>query len=741
MANDAPRNVGLESPANMRTLIALSLRRIRQVASFLLSLAEALLKCGVAFAIAFVAVYPLIAMGQGREAMKAMFNADLWNISWFVIPIALSYTCVLTFFFLHFLLGKWNYRAMRGDRAFIRIWLPAVLTLCIGLLYPFAAELSPQRSRMWDAAIGFANVGFVLGAVIATWWWTKPSVSGSLVGFLVVSSVLLAAAFVFGPLLLFYGLALIALTVFCVWVRRDFRDQNRNLRPRTTSLPFGLGAALLVVLLAVGLAFTGVLWRMLLGAPSLILIGFGFLIAVAYGLAALFYRVSPALVRVAWLGLAALLILTPIGREPLRVLEEQRLADPRPLPSEHFQAWLQARPDAAGAGEPYPVFFVAAQGGGIRAAYWTATLLAALEERYPGFTDHVYAISGVSGGSVGAVAFAAMHRELPARGAKGCAPLVQDGVHGLRPCLAYIFKWDLLGPPLGALFFNDIPFGWQQPRRASDLEQSLEYAWFATAESQTLEQPLQTLWRDDAYRIPSLILNTTSAQDGHRIVVSNLRAKGELTEEADVEAQLGHPVRLSTAAFLSARFPLISPEATFTVADGTGTRLVRLVDGGYFNNAGSASIASLLRVVLPKVNAGAAGRRITPIVLVLASDVVGVASKPGRLEGSLADAIGAPVAVLAQTGSAHEATYLREIAELTGSEKSIFHMRPPSGSTEVALGWLLSDVTRCDMDRMVNVVVNESEASKVIAGALRAGNARALTWQSCAPDNTPTPSK
>jgi hypothetical protein len=109
-----------------------------------------------------------------------------------------------------------------------------------------------------------------------------------------------------------------------------------------------------------------------------------------------------------------------------------------------------------------------------------------------------------------------------------------------------------------------------------------------------------------------------------------------LSAEADVEAQLGHPVSLNTAVFLSARFPVISPEAQFAVTDGTQTRFMRLVDGGYFNNAGTAWIASLLPAVVPKAKA-APGRHIKPIELV-ASDVVDGESKPGRFAGSLAAA-------------------------------------------------------------------------------------------------------
>jgi len=60
----------------MSPFVAHRVWQIRRIGCFLLSIAEAILKCGVAFAIAVVAVYPLIAMGQGREAMMAMFNTD-----------------------------------------------------------------------------------------------------------------------------------------------------------------------------------------------------------------------------------------------------------------------------------------------------------------------------------------------------------------------------------------------------------------------------------------------------------------------------------------------------------------------------------------------------------------------------------------------------------------------------------------------------------------------------------------
>src|SRR4029077_10516016 len=55
-------------------------------------------------------------------------------------------------------------------------------------------------------------------------------------------------------------------------------------------------------------------------------------------------------------------------------------------------------------------FVVSAQGGGLYAAYNTATFLARLIDLCPGFRRHLSAISSVSGGSVGAAVFASALR-------------------------------------------------------------------------------------------------------------------------------------------------------------------------------------------------------------------------------------------------------------------------------------------------------------------------------------------
>jgi hypothetical protein len=74
-----------------------------------------------------------------------------------------------------------------------------------------------------------------------------------------------------------------------------------------------------------------------------------------------------------------------------------------------FKTWIKSRSDFdAYKGQRYPIYVVAAEGGGIYAAYHAATFLAETQDECANFAEHVFAISSVSGGSVGASVFAAL---------------------------------------------------------------------------------------------------------------------------------------------------------------------------------------------------------------------------------------------------------------------------------------------------------------------------------------------
>ena len=201
-----------------------------------------------------------------------------------------------------------------------------------------------------------------------------------------------------------------------------------------------------------------------------------------------------------------------------------------------------------------PMVVVATAGGGIRAAYWTARVLEQLKEdlRPNGLRPYLFAISGVSGGSVGATAFDAA---LAHSDESGCGePLFAgDGFpeRGL-PCAdacSRIFK------DLPASFLPDL---WQDDRGAA-LEQGFEHA-----SRGELTRPFLSLFpyagkSSQAWR-PILLLNATQEESGKRIITSHVLIERNVFIDAlDALHVLDSDVRASTAAHNSARFSYISP--------------------------------------------------------------------------------------------------------------------------------------------------------------------------------------
>jgi hypothetical protein len=285
---------------------------------------------------------------------------------------------------------------------------------------------------------------------------------------------------------------------------------------------------------------------------------------------------------------------------------------------------------------PRPVFIVATEGGGIRAAYWTAVVLSALQDRsldqrkawidaHPGqppppdFASHVFAISGVSGGSVGAVVFDALLAE-------NVAYPMENKAHD-------ILRQDFLSPTLAAMFFPDLlqrflPVPFASADRAAALEKAWEYGWDQTisggadggdARGNRLAQPFRKLWQNwkGEVPLPALFLNGTRVELGKRIITSNLPITstylGEFADAEDAEEKLGNNVSardipLSTAAHMSARFTYVSPAG---LLPGGG----HVVDGGYFENSGAATALEVLYEVEAAIEEGKWPEIVVPIVI------------------------------------------------------------------------------------------------------------------------------
>jgi hypothetical protein len=261
-------------------------------------------------------------------------------------------------------------------------------------------------------------------------------------------------------------------------------------------------------------------------------------------------------------------------------------------------------------GAPVPVIIVAAEGGGIRAAYWTATALTYLTDHVDGFSDHCFAISGVSGGSLGALVYDATL----ARRASGGRPGGE---------VRYMLQYDALSGTLAALAQPDlvqrfIPFR-AFPDRQAALERGWEASWNDKLGGGVFGQPLvRTLNAHPA--LPNLFLNGTVVETGERIITSNvaLHPSPIFRNAFDAFDEMRVDIPLSSAAGMSARFTYVSPAGKIefhprcpqtpceavactikTTANGDYCRSLfgHVVDGGYFENSGAVTAAEIVAAV------------------------------------------------------------------------------------------------------------------------------------------------
>jgi hypothetical protein len=285
---------------------------------------------------------------------------------------------------------------------------------------------------------------------------------------------------------------------------------------------------------------------------------------------------------------------------------------------EQFREWLKRRSDRESFGKrPYPVFIVAAQGGGIYAASATAAFLSAIQDACPSFAEHVFAISGVSGGAVGATIFhALLPRDSPPN--SECP----DSDSKLRTNVERIVLTDHLSPVV-ALVLPDLlrkllPESWRAEDwdRAGALEHSLICAfeghssasWLPRCDTRAfkgeLTEPFDSHWNDG--RQPALVLNTTWVETGFRAAFApsgmQLHGVGDGTLYAFSDFPERPPITLVQAAVASARFPLIAP--AWSLQEDAG-HLWNFVDGGYADNSGATTafeIYKSLRASEPNID-------------------------------------------------------------------------------------------------------------------------------------------
>ena len=274
----------------------------------------------------------------------------------------------------------------------------------------------------------------------------------------------------------------------------------------------------------------------------------------------------------------------------------------RPTVEDHFARWVANRRQTDG--DTIPLVLIAAEGGGTRALNWTAETLIRLDSIIPGFSRHVYALSGVSGGGVGAVFYTAFLHDVPQQ-----RRIIQ--FERFRK----VIRDDYLSAVSAALLFPEsiqriVPVPIPQLERAKWLEDSWADSYHDNLGLNTLDRSLTQLYQTPTgynYDLPSLLLNSTLAESGQKVITSNLRLDPryfkDVVSTLDV---LGTDVPLKTAASLSNRFPILTNGGLIQkdTVDQAGRKRRyggHIVDGGYFDNSGVETCIQLLNNLVPSI--------------------------------------------------------------------------------------------------------------------------------------------
>lgn len=411
-----------------------------------------------------------------------------------------------------------------------------------------------------------------------------------------------------------------------------------------------------------------------------------------------------------------------------------------------IDAWLGAS-SAAQTKKKNFVVFVAAAGGGLRAGYWTASILTRLSDCIADFREHLFAISGVSGGSLGAGLYAALLQNNTGDAESAHCPdhpiTILDPAAlktNMQSQLTDFLEKDFLAPVAASLFFRDLPqalFPIQFiPDRAAILESAFDKAWSDScalrapdSACRNLDQFSRSFFdvRSAARWTPLLFLNGTHEETGKRVITSQVRIDQETFSDAfDFFDLVGRDVSLSTAVMNSARFPFVSPAGALAKSDPKlAVRLNgHIIDGGFFENNGATTLQEVVEATMSYLRLKHKLEDWRPLVIEIVNDVeaqeadltrskhelfptppdepLELASKPYE-QTEIADQLFSAVTGLYATRTARGILASKMLSVAVKKIDGEFvqfrlcpHMRPSP-----PLGWLLTEQSRRAMDQLI----------------------------------------
>lgn len=275
-----------------------------------------------------------------------------------------------------------------------------------------------------------------------------------------------------------------------------------------------------------------------------------------------------------------------------------------PKLDDYARQWLLSRRDEIKAfpeghnGKDYPVFFVNAYGGGIRAAVWTTMVMGTLDSlaltqqkndtTARDFRHYVFSMSGASGGTIGLsllTASRAAHLNT-----KHKDTFLYPGAY------PSVYPYDYLSADIAGLLGRDMlaaTLGLSRPWR--DRGRLMEEDWERQLCRQHLhyDTALHSIWKAGNYELPLFFGNTYDVDMAKKgIAAPVILDKLDFPSAVLIAQELkgGDDLRLSTAAFLSARFPYVSPTAKLYGVH-------HFTDGGTWDNSGGETSQQIMQVL------------------------------------------------------------------------------------------------------------------------------------------------
>jgi hypothetical protein len=383
------------------------------------------------------------------------------------------------------------------------------------------------------------------------------------------------------------------------------------------------------------------------------------------------WRIWGLTVRARWTPVLLILVFfmayvpTEVHLHQVRIIDSPRAM--RPAQRRHLSDLLEAWAAACPGDGPLRPVIVALSGGASRAGLWGARVLTKVDTAAREGGTGIFAISSVSGGSLGAAGYMTWRAAQP----KG-PPCGGTAVSPPDAPLILAMRGDALGPLLAGALFGDatrslagtllLPAAWvgveaRLPRggdRAAALERAFEANWreaFATVSVvgggiPGLDRPyLELVYaRDGGHSpigtVPLWLANGTDQQNGERLMTvpfspSLTRTSSSGTPETgwpfdgakDVLALVGADMPVSAVIDNTARFPLLSPigelaPARAALVGGPSARPTQIFDGGYFDNGGLQTAVELAnwlesQHLLSK-------RQVKPVIVQASADADGV---------------------------------------------------------------------------------------------------------------------